>query len=666
MMDLNNIDFKCINTMRGIAIDAIEKSKSGHPGLPLGAAPMAYILWHRHLRINPTNPKWLNRDRFVLSAGHGSMLLYSLLNLSGHDLPMEEIKRFRQFESKTPGHPEYGMTAGVEVSTGPLGQGAANSVGMAIAERMLAAKFNKPDYAVIDHYTYALMGDGCIMEGITSEAVSLAGHLKLGKLIWLYDANDISLDGPLSLSMTENVAGKFENSGWQVITVADGDHDLDSLDKAIAAAKAETGKPSLILVKTTIGYGSPKKQGTCGAHGAPLGTDEARATKAALGLNPEENFAVSEDVFVHFGKISCRGKHAECDWNDMMEKYTAEFGSLAMELYDYTNLELSEEWTKDAPVFKDGESVATRKSGSMALNGLAKNVGWLVGGDADLSCSTLTYMNGLGDFDGQTGEGRNIHFGVREHAMAAIANGIAFHGGLKAYVSTFFSFADYMRPSIRLAALCKIPVIFAFTHDSVAVGEDGPTHQPIEQLTSLRIIPGLITLRPGDANEALEAWKFAISYNEGPVVLVLSRQNLLTIDRTKYAAAENLSKGAYVLADHPNAQGIIIATGSEVGLALTAAEKLAAENKPVRVVSMPSQELFNRQDAAYKEAVLPARLTKRVAVEAGVSFGWQQFVGNSGRIIGIDTFGISAPGDEVLAHFGFTVENVVKVAKEIL
>ncbi|MBN1968491.1 MAG: transketolase [Candidatus Delongbacteria bacterium] len=661
-----NADVIAINTIRTLSIDAIEKANSGHPGLPMGAAPMSYVLWNRFLNVDPKNPQWPNRDRFILSAGHGSMLIYSLLHLAGYDLPMEEIKNFRQWGSKTPGHPEFGHTVGVETTTGPLGQGTANAVGMAIAERMLAGKFNKDGFNIVDHYTYVLAGDGCLMEGISGEAASLAGHLKLGKLIMLYDSNDISLDGPTSISFTENVAMRYESFGWQVITVEDGDNDVASIEKAIAKAKAETEKPSLLIIKTTIGFGSPNKQGSSGAHGAPLGKEEIKLTKKNLNWNYEEDFFVPEEAKSKFSEIEKRGSVLRNSWNETMSKYKEAYPELYKQFYQFLTLEINADLDTVLPTFKTGENIASRSSSHKVMNALPEAADWFIGGDADLSCSTQTFLKGLGDFTAENPTGKNIRFGVREHAMAAIANGIAFHGGLKPFTGTFFSFVDYMRPSIRLAALCKIPVVFIFTHDSVAVGEDGPTHQPIEQLMSIRSMPGLIVLRPADANEVREAWKFIATYNDGPIVLVLSRQNIPTIDRTVYKSERSLKMGGYVLADSQMPQAIIIGTGAETGLALKAYEELKAEGIKTRVVSMPSWELFDKQSREYKEAVLPPDLDCRVSIEAGSTFGWMKYTGPYSINIGVDHFGTSAPGNTVLERFGITVENVKKSVKELL
>lgn len=660
-----SLDKLCINAIRTLSIDAIQKANSGHPGLPMGAAPMAYVLWHRHLRHNPTNPSWPDRDRFVLSAGHGSMLLYSLLHLTGYDVSIEDLKNFRQWGAKTPGHPENFMTAGVEATTGPLGQGIANVVGMAIAERSLAARFNRPNYELVNHYTYALVGDGDLMEGISAEAASLAGHLKLGKLIALYDSNDISLDGPTDLAFTENLAKRYESYGWQVITVTDGNEDLDAMDKAIAEAKADTSRPSMIVIKTTIGYGSPNKQGTSGAHGAPLGADEIALTKKELGWEAEA-FVVPDEARAHFKQASDAGADLEQAWNQMYAGYKSEFPELAAAWEQGLRGELPEGWNNNLPKFEVGAKVATRASSGQVLNALADGVPALIGGDADLSCSTKTLLKGKGDFDGQTGEGRNIRYGVREHAMGAIANGIALHGGLKTYTATFFCFADYMRPAMRLASLSKLSPIYVFTHDSVAVGEDGPTHQPVEHLASLRAMPNHLVIRPGDATETAEAWQVALEQTSRPTTLVFSRQGVPTLDRDVLGCATGLRKGGYVLAEADgDAKVVLIATGTEVPLALEAREALQADGVPTRVVSLPSWELFAEQDAAYRTEVLGAGLP-RVAIEAGCSFGWERWLGDRGDSVTIDRFGASAPGGEVLDRLGFNTANVVAKAKALV
>ena len=662
------LDQLCINTIRTLAIDAVQEAKSGHPGLPLGAAPMAYVLWQNHLRHNPSDPLWPDRDRFVLSAGHGSMLLYCLLHLTGYDVTMEDLKSFRQWGSSTPGHPESFETAGVEATTGPLGQGTANAVGMAMAERALAHRFNRPDFALVDHHTYALVSDGDLMEGVSAEAASIAGHLRLGKLIYLYDCNDVTLDGVASLTFsTEDVQRRYEAYGWQVLRVRDGDHDLDEIDQVIREAKSDTSRPSIIIVHTTIGFGSPNKHGTASAHGSPLGVEEVALTKKALGWSWEQPFHVPEEAKEHFGRALEKARALQAESGARLSSYRESHPELASEWHRRFRGELPDGWDEGLPVFEAGVELATRESSGKVLNEVAARVPELLGGDADLSSSTKTALKDMGSFDGQTGAGRNIHFGVREHAMGSIINGMAYHGGVRGYCSTFFVFSDYMRPSIRLAALSRLPAVYVWTHDSIGVGEDGPTHQPVEHLMALRTIPNLHIVRPADANETTEAWRWAMNRKDGPTALVLTRQKIVTFDRSGRGSAKDLSKGAYVLADsnEGTAQAIIIATGSEVALALEAQELLAKEGVGCRVVSMPCWELFEAQDANYRESVLPEALEARVAVEAGVSFGWERFVGRKGRIIGLDRFGASAPGAVNFEKFGFTAENVAAVVKSL-
>ncbi|MFZ5441528.1 MAG: transketolase [Myxococcota bacterium] len=662
-----DLDTLCINTLRTLAIDVIQKADSGHPGLPLGAAPMAYVLWQKHLKHCPTSPSWADRDRFVLSAGHGSMLLYGLLHLSGYPLSKEEVLNFRQWGSKTPGHPEFGLTAGVEATTGPLGQGHANAVGMAIAERALAARFNQPGHTIVDHFTYALVGDGDVMEGVAMEAASLAGHLKLGKLICLYDSNDVTLDGPAKLSFTEDVAKRYEAWGWQVLHVANGNTDLAALDAAITQAKAETGKPTLIVVKTTIGFGSPNKSGKSSSHGSPLGNDEIALTKKALGWSYDEKYFVPPEAQAHFRGQVTRGEAALGEWQKRFEAYRAAHPALAADFERVMKGELPANLAAALPAFAAGTGVETRTAAGQALNALAKVLPELIGGDADLGGSTKTVLKDLGSFDGQTGAGRNIHFGVREHAMAAIANGMAYHGGLRPFTATFFCFVDYMRPSVRLAAMNHLPVVHVWTHDSIGLGEDGPTHQPVEHLMACRTIPNLCTVRPADAAEAAEAWLLALERKHGPTGLVLSRQKLPVFDRTKLASAKGLHRGAYVLAEaSAAAKVILLATGSEVQLALAAKDELEKGGTPTRVVSMPCMELFAQQDAAYREAVLPRAVRARVSVEAGVTFGWERWIGEAGVAIGVDRFGASAPDKVLFEQYGLTVANVVAAAKRSL
>lgn len=658
-----SIELQCINAIRTLSIDMIQRANSGHPGLPLGAAPMAYVLWQRHLRHDPTNPTWPDRDRFVLSAGHGSAILYSLLHLTGHDLSIEDLRAFRQWGSRTPGHPELHVTPGVEATTGPLGQGTANAVGMAIAERALAHQFNRPGHTIVDHFTYALVSDGDLMEGISAEAASLAGHLKLGKLIYLYDANDVSLDGPTSLAFsTENVAERYEAYGWQTLTVENGNKDIQGIDAAIAKAKADTARPSIIIIKTTIGYGSPNKQGTSACHGSPLGAEEVALTKRALGCDPDQTFVVPDCVLKHFREGAERGHRERETWTRRVQAYEREHPTLATTWRLAQAGELPADWDGAMPSFAAGAGEATRQSSGKVLNAIAQRVPFFMGGDADLSTSTQTSIKGERSFEGQEGSGRNLHFGVREHAMAAIANGIAYHGGLRPFVSTFFAFVDYMRPPMRLAAMSKLPVIYVFTHDSAAVGEDGPTHQPVEQLASLRAMPGLTTIRPADANETVEAWRSAMQRRDGPTVLVLSRQKLPTLDRVKFAPASGVGRGAYVISEAKSGppDAIVMATGSEVHVALEAQEDLDRMGIRVRVVSMPSWEEFRRQPAEYRESVLPAAIGARVSIEAGVGMGWSAWVGDSGIVIGIDRFGASAPGELVLDRLGINRSRVIE------
>lgn len=662
------LDSLCINTIRLLSVDGVQKANSGHPGLPLGAAPMAYMLWQYHLRHAPQTPKWFNRDRFVLSAGHGSMLLYSLLHLTGYDVSMQDVQSFRQWGSKTPGHPEYGVTPGVEATTGPLGQGTANAVGMAMAERFLAAQFNRPNFPVIDHTTYALVSDGDLMEGVSAEAASLAGHLGLGKLIYLYDANDISLDGPTSLAFNESVAQRYESYGWQVLHVKDGNNDLAAIDAAIAAAKAETSKPSLIIVKTTIGFGSPNKQNTSASHGSPLGAEEVKLTKAALGFDPTLQFHVPAQAGEHLRAAVSQGAQAHEQWQALFAAYAKAHPELAAQLTQAMRGELPSGWEKELPLFKAGEAVATRDASHKVIQSLATAIPWFLGGDADLSCSTMTNIKGAASFGAANVAGRNIHYGVREHAMGSIANGMAYHGGVRSFVATFFVFSDYMRPPVRLSALNHLPVTYVWTHDSVGLGEDGPTHQPVEHLAALRCMPNMKTMRPCDANETAQAWRFAMLHKMGPVALVLSRQKLPVLDRTQMAAAEGTLRGAYVLSEAANGkpQGLIIATGSEVHLALAAQKTLANDNIHVRVVSMPCWELFAEQDMSYIATVLPPTIKARVAVEAGSSFGWDRWVGDRGLVIGIDRFGASAPGEVIFEKLGLTAHAVAQSMRRLL
>uniref|UniRef100_UPI00403F9FC0 transketolase n=1 Tax=Aeribacillus sp. FSL k6-2211 TaxID=2954608 RepID=UPI00403F9FC0 len=667
-MVTHSIQDLSIMTIRTLSIDAIEKANSGHPGMPMGAAPMAYALWTKFMNINPENPNWFNRDRFVLSAGHGSMLLYSLLHLSGYDLSMDDIKSFRQWGSKTPGHPEYGHTPGVDATTGPLGQGIAMAVGMAMAERHLAATYNKEGYNIVDHYTYVICGDGDLMEGISSEAASLAGHLKLGRLIVLYDSNDISLDGDLNKSFSENVEERFKSMGWQVLRVEDGNN-IEEISKAIEEAKLDEQRPTLIEVKTTIGYGSPNKAGTSSVHGSPLGPEEAKLTKEAYAWTFEEDFYVPAEVYEHFEKnVKERGKQKEIEWNNLFEKYEKEYPELAKELKAAINGELPENWDQSLPFYEEGKSVATRSSSGEVLNAIAEKVPYFFGGSADLAGSNKTTIKGSGNFSAEDYSGRNIWFGVREFAMGAALNGMALHGGLRVFGGTFFVFSDYLRPAIRLAALMNLPVTYVFTHDSIAVGEDGPTHEPIEQLASLRAMPNLSVIRPADGNETRAAWKAALESKSTPTALVLTRQNLETIKGTKENAEEGVAKGAYVISpaksDQPDA--LLLASGSEVALAIKAQQILASDGIDVQVVSMPSWDRFEKQSKDYKESVLPSSVTKRLAIEMASSLGWERYVGSEGEILAIDKFGASAPGEKIISEYGFTVENVVEKVKELV
>ena len=665
-----SIEQLSVTTVRTLAIDAIEKAKSGHPGMPMGAAPMGYQLFAKTMTHNPSNPTWINRDRFVLSAGHGSMLLYSLLHLSGYDLPIEELKNFRQWGSLTPGHPEVGHTAGVDATTGPLGQGIAMAVGMAMAEAQLGATYNREGFDLINHYTYSICGDGDLMEGISSEAASLAGHLKLGKLIVLYDSNDISLDGELNLSFSENVAKRFEGYNWQVLRVEDG-NDLGALSEAIAAAQAETGKPTLIEVKTVIGYGSPNKGGKgghAGPHGSPLGSEEAKLTKAFYEWEHEE-FHVPDEVRAHFAEVKAKGEKANAAWDELYAKYKSAHAELAAQFENAVSGGLPQGWDADLPVYStEDKPLSTRVASGNALNGLAKNVPHLVGGSADLESSTMTHLKGLPVYKAGQYDGRNIYFGVREFGMAAAMNGISLHGGLKVYGGTFFVFTDYLRPAVRLAAIMKQPVVYVLTHDSIAVGEDGPTHEPIEQLASIRVIPGLTVIRPADGNETSAAWAYAVQNNANPVALVLTRQNLPILAGTAEKAREGIAKGGYVISEaaNGNPQGILIATGSEVQLAIASQKALAEQGVHVRVVSLPSWDLFEKQSAEYKESVLPKSVKARLAIEMASPFGWERYVGDGGAILGISTFGASAPGDRVIKEYGFTVENVIAQFNKLL
>lgn len=658
----------CINSIRFLAIDAVEKAKSGHPGLPMGAAPMAFVLWDKFMRYNPKNPKWFNRDRFVLSAGHGSMLQYALLYLAGYDsVTIEGIKQFRQWESETPGHPENFMTAGVEVTTGPLGQGIANGVGLAIAEAHLAAKFNKPDAKIIDHYTYVILGDGCNMEGVSGEACSFAGHLGLGKLIALYDDNHISIDGSTDVAFTEDVSKRFEAYGWHVLHVQDGNSDLAAIEKAIAEAKSVTDKPTMIKVTTTIGYGSPNKANTAGVHGAALGGDEVELTRSNLKWE-HAPFEIPQNALDHMRKAVERGANFESEWNKTFSDYKAKYAQEAAEFERFISNKLPDGWDKVLPTYTpEDKGLPTRKHSETCLNKLAQVLPELIGGSADLTHSNLTEIKGKGDFQKGHYENPNIHFGVREHGMGAICNGIALHGsGLIPYGATFLIFTDYMRAAIRLSALSQAGSIWVMTHDSIGQGEDGPTHQPIETLASLRAIPNMTVIRPADGNECSGAYKIAIEKSKAhaPTLLAFTRQNVPNLAGT---SIEGVAKGGYIVVDSEGTPDIIlIGTGSELSLCVTAAEKLTGEGKKVRVVSMPSCELFEAQDAGYKESVLPKAVAKRVSVEAASSFGWHKYIGMEGAAVSIDRFGASAPGGVCLEKFGFTADNVLATAKKLL
>ena len=679
----DQLDELCINTVRFLSVDAVQQADSGHPGMPLGAAAMAYVLWTRRLKHNPRNPDWPDRDRFVLSAGHGSMLLYSLLHLTGYDLSPDDIKQFRQWGSKAPGHPERGHTPGVETTTGPLGQGIANAVGMAIAEAQLAARYNRPGFEVIDHATYVIAGDGDLMEGVAAEAASLAGHLRLGKLTCLYDDNRVTLAAGTDITFSEDRAQRFAAHGWHTLSVADG-NDLAAIDAALQAARAETARPSLILVRTHIGYGSPNKHDSFEAHGSPLGVDEVRLTKQTLGWPTEPPFLIPEPALTHFREALAQGARDEAAWNERLKAYAQAFPALAEELRRSLRGELPADWDADMPVFPaDAKGIATRVASGQVMNAIAPRLPALTGGSADLDPSTHTALKGFGDFHPPASEaddtqgadrggwshaGRNLHFGVREHAMGAIVNGLAAHGAIIPYGSTFLIFSDYMRPPIRLAALMGLHVVHVFTHDSIALGEDGPTHQPVEQLAALRAMPNLTVIRPGDANETAVAWRVALETRGGPVALVLSRQNLPTLDRGRYAPADGLRSGAYLLDDAADGKPelILIASGSEVGLIVAAAQRLRDDGVAVRLVSMPSWELFEAQTKTYRDSVLPPSIPARLAVEAGVSQGWHRYVGDRGDLLCVDRFGASAPGPDMLREYGFSVEHVCRRALALL
>ncbi len=655
----------CINTIRALAMDAIQKANSGHPGAPMGLAPAGYALWTRVLKHNPGNPDWPDRDRFVLSGGHASMLLYSLLHLTGYDLSLEEIQNFRQWGSKTPGHPEYGHTPGVETTTGPLGQGFANAVGMAMAERHLAASFNRPGHEIVDHYTYVMCGDGDLMEGVASEAASMAGHLGLSKLICLYDDNGISIEGTTGIAFTENVAKRFDAYRWQVIRVKDGS-DPDAIEEALLAAKAETKKPTIIMLKTHIAHGSPNKQDTPDAHGAPLGEEEVKLTKAALGWKSRQPFTVPKKALTSFRKCVKGGEKVENRWKTAYQKYAKKYPELADEWINALTRFIPKGWDLELPTFASHDGpLATRAASGKVLNFAAQVFPSLMGGSADLAPSNKTFIDGSPEFQKKHYDGRNIRFGVREFAMGAIMSGMFLHGGIRPYGGTFLVFADYMRPAIRVAALMKLPLIYVFTHDSVAVGEDGPTHQPVEQLASLRAIPNLTVIRPADATETAQAWRKAISMNDQPVALILSRQKLPVLDAKQTACG--VDQGAYILSNcKGRAQMLLIATGAEVHIAMEAQKQLTKKGFAVRVINMPSWEIFEEQSREFKNRILPPSVKKRIAVEAGISMGWERYVGPQGKVIGIDGYGASAPGGTVLQEYGFTSQKIVGAALEML
>jgi len=666
-----DIDQLCINTIRTLSLDAVQKANSGHPGLPLGMAPSAYVLWTKFLRHNPKNPKWFNRDRFLLSAGHGSMLIYSLLHLTGYNLPLEELKNFRQLHSKTPGHPENILTPGVEITTGPLGQGFANGVGMGIAQKHLQAMFNRKGHNVIDHFIYCICSDGDLMEGVSYESASLAGHLKLDNLIYLYDDNQVTIDGPTSLAFSEDVTKRFEASGWEVTVVEDG-NDLRAIEEAIKVARESTGKPKLIRIKTIIGYGMPK-QGTNKAHSDAPGEDAVKETKRNLEWPENKSFFIPKEVLAHFRQAVKNGALLEKEWEAALKNYAKAFPEMGTTLRDTRSGKLPDDWEKSLPRFDNVEAKATRAYSGEVINAIADKIPQLIGGSGDLTPSNNTYIKSSADFQAGRYANRNIHFGIREHAMGSTMNGMALYGSLIPFGGTFQTFSDYMRPAIRLAAISEIQVLFVFTHDSIGLGEDGPTHQSVEHLAALRAIPNLALIRPADAHEVREAWRAALNRTDGPTAFALSRQKVALIDRKKYADARGLHKGAYVLAEAEDRSGkkvspklILIATGSEVGLALEAREKMNKSGTPTRLVSMPCWEFFDAQTAKYKESVLPAKVKARLAIEAGVSLGWAKYVGGNGDTLTVDRFGASAPADDVFRDYGFTLEKVVKKARRLL
>ncbi len=667
MIDQKKLDDACINTIRTLAMDGVQKANSGHPGAPMGLAPTAYTIWTRFLKHQPQNPAWPNRDRFILSGGHGSMLLYSLLHLTGYDLPLDELKHFRQWGSKTPGHPEYGLTPGVEMTTGPLGQGISSAVGMAIAERFLAQHFNRPEFPLVEHYTYVIAGDGDLMEGVASEAASLAGHLGLGKLICCYDNNGITIEGSTELAFTEDVAKRFEAYGWHVRHVEHGD-DPQVIATAIEAAQKETARPSLLCVKTHIAHGSPNKQDSHEAHGAPLGAEEVKLTKQAYNWPSLEPFYVPEDALAHFRHAVAHGAELENAWNALFAKYAQTYPELAQEWEVAMRGDLPAGWDAELPQFPANTGVPTRLASGSVINAIAAKIPYLIGGSADLAPSNNTLMKGIPYFSKTQPDGRNMHYGVREHAMGAIMNGLALHGGVIPFGGTFLVFADYLRPTIRLAAIMDLRVIYVFTHDSIGLGEDGPTHQPVEHLAALRTIPNLVVLRPADATETVAAWKVALERKNGPTVLALSRQKLPVIDRANSLPAEMVAKGAYIVSEASKGtpEVILLATGSEVGVAMDAQKKLEAQGKATRVVSMPSWELFDAQPQSYKDDVLPPTVKARVSIEAALTFGWHKYVGDQGIALGLDHFGASAPENILFEKFGLTAAKVVESALKVL
>ncbi len=662
-----DIEQLSINTIRTLAIDAVQKANSGHPGMPLGMAPIAYALYYKTMKHNPANPNWINRDRFVLSAGHGSMLLYSILHLSGYKVSLDDLKNFRQWNSITPGHPELGHTAGVETTTGPLGQGFANAVGMAIARDYLAALFNKDDLKIIDHVIFGICSDGDLMEGVSHEAASLAGHLKLSKLVFFYDDNNITIDGKTDITYSDDVAKRFEAYGWQVLTILDV-NDSDQVDRVIKMCRSTCDKPTLIITKTHIGFGSPNKQDKSSAHGAPLGEEEVKLTKRNLGMPEDKTFYVPDEVYSHFKGIAECGQEAEDMWNKTLDEYKIKYAKEFALFESVMSYQFDKEWLNHLPKFDDlSEKIATRVASGKVLNAAAIDIPGLIGGSADLNESNMTHIKSSKSFSSEDRKGKNIHFGIREHAMGSILNGMAIYGGLVPFGATFLIFSDYMRPAIRLAALMKQKVIYVFTHDSIGLGEDGPTHQPIEQIAALRAIPNLTVIRPADANETVEAWKYAINHKGGPVALILTRQKLAILDQNKYGSAKGLHLGAYVVKDSDKTPDLLlIATGSEVSLSLKAAEQLEAEGKNVRVISFPSWEIFEQQSDEYKKQIFPVEIKSRISVEMGIGMGWQKYVGDSGETISIERFGASAPDSVLYEKYGFTVQNVVATSKRVL